>query len=143
MIYIVDDLSDIVNVLGDMIRSKGYRTTGFTNPKEFLAHLGKTEKSIDDIFLIDICMPKMSGFKVVESLLEYNPQLGNNVIFMTANISLFEGSEFEIFHFISKPFSIDGLHKEIKCIESDIEQAKAISQRSSSPKEEPRVTGLM
>jgi CheY-like chemotaxis protein len=65
-ILIVDDQEDNVVLLEEMLRNDGYKNITTTqSPREVL---GLHEKNRFDLILLDLQMPKMDGFEVIEEL---------------------------------------------------------------------------
>ena len=64
-ILIVDDIADNLKVLGDVLRSEGYKVRPVPSGK--LA-LQVAEKEKPDLILLDIMMPEMNGFEVCQRL---------------------------------------------------------------------------
>lgn len=59
-------------MLTDLIRADGYRTTGTTDPKEALALV---RQEIVDLVIVDLMMPKMSGWALLKALKTYDTKL--------------------------------------------------------------------
>ena len=64
-ILIVDDHEDNVELLRARLEAWGYATDSATNGKEALK---KVEESPPDLILLDVMMPKLSGFEVCQRL---------------------------------------------------------------------------
>jgi len=80
-ILIVDDIPDNLRVLGDILKSDGYKVRPVPNGK--LA-LQVAEKEKPDLILLDIMMPNMDGYEVCRQL-KANPLLCDiPVIFISA-----------------------------------------------------------
>ncbi|NVN93922.1 MAG: response regulator [Bacteroidetes bacterium] len=80
-ILIVDDMPDNLKVLGNILKSEGYKVRPV--PNGMLA-LQVADKEKPDLILLDIMMPVMDGFEVCRQLKE-NPKLKEiPVIFISA-----------------------------------------------------------
>ncbi len=106
-ILIVDDDREIVQGLRTLLESKGYR---IVTAHDGDAGLRQASKEKPDLVLVDMMMPKKSGFLVLEGLKKGVP--GLKVIMMTAN----EGSRHRAYaemlgvdDYLRKPFAMDKL----------------------------------
>ncbi|MDD5286706.1 MAG: sigma 54-interacting transcriptional regulator [Desulfuromonadaceae bacterium] len=104
-ILIVDDQECNVLLLEQMLREAGYTTIASTmNPKEVSA---LHRKNGYDLILLDLKMPGMDGFKVMEALKEINANDYLPVLVITAQpghkiLALQAGAK----DFIAKPFDL-------------------------------------
>ena len=110
-ILIVDDEPNVCNFLSEFLDYKGFEPTITLSGKEALQQL---ESEDFDLVLLDIIMPEMNGFEVLERI----NQIGNKVpvIILTgvrdqnvANDSIEMGAV----DFISKPIDLDQLEQSI------------------------------
>lgn len=111
-ILIVDDDRDIVQGLRALLESRGYR---IVTAHDGEAGLKQAAKELPDLVLVDMMMPKKSGFLVIEGLKQKgvaNPK----VVMMTAN----EGSRHRAYaemlgvdDYLRKPFAMDKLLESI------------------------------
>ena len=106
-ILIVDDDREIVAGLRTVLESRGYRVVTAHDGDAGLQQ-ASTEKP--DLVLVDMMMPKKSGFLVLEGLKKIAPAV--KVIMMTAN----EGSRHRAYaemlgvdDYLRKPFAMDKL----------------------------------
>ena len=78
-IFLVDDEPDIANSLKAGLERKGFSVAAFVDPQEALS---KYEKNMYDLLLIDIRMPRLSGFELMREIKKVDP---NAVVwFLTA-----------------------------------------------------------
>lgn len=105
-ILIVDDDREIVAGLRTLLESRGYRVVTANDGD---AGLKQAAKEKPDLVLVDMMMPKKSGFLVIEAL---KKETGPKVIMMTAN----EGSRHRAYaemlgvdDYLRKPFAMDKL----------------------------------
>ena len=106
-ILLVDDDADILSAMRTVLERRGYRvvTAGDGN-----AGLAAAEREGPDLVVVDMMMPKKSGFLVLEKLKSRDE--GPPVIMITAN----EGSRHRAYaealgadDYIRKPFAMDRL----------------------------------
>jgi len=104
-ILIVDDIPKNIQVLGTILREKGYEINVATNGKEAIE---TAQKVMPDIILLDIMMPIMDG-KEACKILKANEQTKSiPIIFLTAKTEsqdILEGFELGASDYVTKPFN--------------------------------------
>ncbi len=107
-VLLVDDDAEIIESLRYALESKGYETLIARDGNQGLA---LAEREDPDLVILDMMMPKRSGFLVLEKLRRSRP-VPMRVIMITAN----EGSRHKAYaemlgvdDYIRKPFSMDQL----------------------------------
>ena len=112
-ILLVDDDHEIVESMRMMLESRGYQVLVARDGNQGLA---MAEKEDPDLMILDMMMPKRSGFLVLEKLRRSRP-VPLRVIMITAN----EGSRHKayaehlgVFAYIRKPFAMDDLLEAIE-----------------------------
>ncbi len=107
-ILVVDDDPSIIETLKYALQSKGYSVLIARDGNQGLAI---AEKEDPDLVILDMMMPKRSGFLVLEKLRRSRP-IPVRVIMITAN----EGSRHKAYaeklgvdDYIRKPFAVDRL----------------------------------
>ncbi len=110
-ILIVDDEPNVCNFLSEFLDYKGFEPTITLSGKEALQQL---ESEDFDLVLLDIIMPEMNGFEVLERINQMDSKVP--VIILTgvkdqnvANDSIEMGAV----DFISKPIDLDQLEQSI------------------------------
>jgi DNA-binding NtrC family response regulator len=125
-LLIVDDDSDIVQVLKMGLLKNGFSVEAFTDPNEALQSFKSNAESYC-LVLSDIRMPSLSGIQLSKKVKEVNPDV--KVVLMTA----FEvrGSEFskvfpstQVDGFVQKPIGIKDLTNKILSIIDDTKNRK-------------------
>jgi two-component system response regulator (stage 0 sporulation protein F) len=110
-LLVVDDESEICDVLGDFFEGKGYEVVKALTGIEAIERF-KRERP--DLVLLDIKMPVMDGVEVFKRLREIDPSVG--VIMVTANEDvelarqLLEQGAFD---YVAKPFDFDYLDRAV------------------------------
>ncbi len=113
-ILIVDDVPKNLQVLGNILDSKGYHFTPATNGKHALKII---EKRLPDLILLDIMMPEMDGYEVCSILKSCQRSKDIPVIFLTAKTEtddIVKGFELGAVDYITKPFNSTELLIRIK-----------------------------
>jgi len=113
-ILIVDDEPEIVRGLEDNLRFDGYQTAAATNGQEALA-LALT--GAPDLILLDIMMPRMSGWDVCRALREKGIEVP--VIMLTARgeeVDRVRGLELGADDYVTKPFSLRELLARVRAV---------------------------
>src|SRR5262245_15619799 len=107
-ILLVDDDFEIVEAIRHALESKGYQVLVARDGNQGLA---MAEREDPDLMILDMMMPKRSGFLVLEKLRRTRP-VPVRVIMITAN----EGSRHKAYaemlgvdDYIRKPFAMDRL----------------------------------
>ena len=125
-LLIVDDDSDIVQVLKMGLIKNGFMVEAFTNPQEALQSF-KSDAESYCLVLSDIRMPSLSGIQLSKKVKEVNPNV--KVVLMTA----FEirDSEFskvfpstQVDGFVQKPIGIKELTDKILSLIGDTKNRK-------------------
>lgn len=107
-VLLVDDDADILSAMRTVIERKGYRVVSASDGNLGLA---VAERESPDLVIVDMMMPRKSGFLVLEKL-KSRPDGGPKVIMVTAN----EGSRHRAYaeilgvdDYIRKPFEMNRL----------------------------------
>ena len=103
-VSIIDDNTSILTSLSLHFQSKGYKTVTFANPEKALEY---HETKPADAYIIDMKMPKLSGFEFYRDLCEILKKERLPALFLTGVDNLEEKalSETTIGDFVLKPFS--------------------------------------
>ncbi len=117
-LLVVDDDSDIAQVLKQRLLKNGFLVSAFTSPKEALQNIQSNSKDYS-LMLSDIRMPEMSGIKLARKVKEINPDV--KVVLMTSfEIKDNEFSKVfpstQIDGFVQKPIGIKDLTDKILSI---------------------------
>lgn len=111
-ILLIDDDVEILHSMRGVLEGKGYRvrTAGDGN-----AGLAAAERELPDLIVVDMMMPKKSGFLVIEKI-KRRPE-APPIIMITAN----EGSRHRAYAellgidaYLRKPFAMDRLVEEVE-----------------------------
>ena len=106
-LLVVEDVPDILKLLNETLKFKGYRVVTAENGEEALAAIGEEKPAL---IITDILMPKMDGFNLVHRLRLDVATRNIPVIFLTATYVAPEDKEFAltigVSRFIEKPVSL-------------------------------------
>jgi DNA-binding response OmpR family regulator len=105
-ILLVDDDRDILGNLQSVLEAKGYRVLTAPDGDAGLAVANSTPL---DLIVVDMMMPKKSGFQVIDSLKSRGPA-APKVIMMTANPGVRHRAYAELLgadDYLRKPFGIE------------------------------------
>jgi DNA-binding response OmpR family regulator len=112
-VLLVDDDTEICNALSALLEGRGYRTLVAADGNMALA---AAEREQPDLVIVDMMMPKKSGFLVLEKL-KARRDAGPRVIMITAN----EGSRHKAYaeglgvdDYIRKPFALERLLESVE-----------------------------
>lgn len=111
-VLVVDDDAEIIDTVQFALKSKGYEVLIARDGNQGLA---MAEKDSPDLVILDMMMPKRSGFLVLEKLKTLGSPV--KVIMITAN----EGSRHKAYaemlgvhEYIRKPFAMDKLLESVE-----------------------------
>src|SRR5213594_3579280 len=113
-ILIVDDEPEIVRGLEDNLRFEGYQTASAANGEEALA---LAQSAAPDLILLDVMMPRMSGWDVCRALREKGVEVP--VIMLTARgaeVDRVLGLELGADDYVTKPFSLRELLARVRAV---------------------------
>ena len=112
-VLVIDDEPDVVFLMETRLESRGHKMLSANNGKAGIA-LAKKEQP--DLILLDIMMPEMDGFKVLE-MLKSDPLTKNiPVIGLTASIAVVKAGTFIEkggTDCMTKPFEASELYQKI------------------------------
>ena len=114
-ILIVDDEPVNLQVLNNHLAMENYTVTQTSSGEEALALIDSGE--MFDLIILDVMMPKMSGYEVCEKIRQKYPSHQLPVVMLTAKnqvSDLVTGFEFGANDYLTKPFSKDELLTRIK-----------------------------
>jgi len=106
-LLIVEDVPDILQLLRETLKFRGYRVVTATNGEEALAVIKEEQPAL---IVTDILMPKMDGFNLVHRLRLDETTRDIPVIFLTATYVAPEDKEFALMigvtRFMEKPVNM-------------------------------------
>ncbi|MCB1192756.1 MAG: hybrid sensor histidine kinase/response regulator [Leptospiraceae bacterium] len=114
IILVVDDVLRNIQLIGNMLKSSGYRINYATDGQSAIENALKNPY---DLILLDIMMPKLSGFDVCEKLKENPITKEIPIIFLTAKTdmeSVTKGFQIGGVDYITKPFNQEELIVRVK-----------------------------
>lgn len=113
-ILVVEDEATIVQIVKRILTGEGYAVEAVGNAEEALKLMGKEDYAA---ILLDIKLPDMTGIELYQRLEKTDRSSLNKIVFITGDVM---GTETIAFfsrtgaHYISKPFDIDQLLKEVR-----------------------------
>lgn len=114
-ILIVDDDAPIRALLRTILKRAGYETREAKNGQEALDNISQGF----DVMLLDLMMPGVSGFDVLDHLRKTRPELLPCIIIVTAlsDKDLRNVNPGDVFRILRKPFEVDELIRSVdECI---------------------------
>jgi two-component system, OmpR family, alkaline phosphatase synthesis response regulator PhoP len=116
-VLVVDDEPQVVWMLQFSLEAEGFRTYAARNGEEALEELAEQRPSL---MLLDIMMPIMDGWSVLERVRQLPPDERPKVVVVSARSSLRDrakATELGADAFVAKPFSVDELMGVIRSLE--------------------------
>lgn len=111
-LMVIDDEAVALRQMERMLRRRGFRVEGYTDPREALARL---EESPVDVVLTDLRMPQMSGMQLLRRIRALHPR--TEVILITGYAAVndaVEAVKAGAFYYIEKPVSPERLEAVIR-----------------------------
>ena len=116
-ILVVDDMSQIRNILSFSLRKEGYEIKVASNGKDALKYaLGDKPP---DLIILDIMMPGMDGYEVIKKIRASDTTKDIPIIFLTANAQkkdVQKGIELGCNDYMVKPFKMGDLRQKIAAL---------------------------
>ncbi len=113
-ILVIDDETDLVELLKDVLSSEGYQVETARDGKEGLERLAKAPP---DLIILDINMPRMGGIAFYHEIADADGRSRYPLIVLTARAQLEQlFRDFEADAFMTKPFKIQDLLTQIRSI---------------------------
>ena len=147
LVLIVDDISENLQVLGNLLRDLDCRIAFATGGKQAL---GMLDELTPDLILLDILMPDMNGLDVCKQLKASESTKSIPVIFLTAKDDqqdVVQGLRAGAVDYVTKPFNADELrarvstHLELKLFRD--KQARLIEELRQALDEVKNLSGLL
>ncbi len=116
MIAVLDDESDILELISVNLKKNGFDVITFEEPSKFFNHLSKR---IPDLLILDLMMPEMDGFDVCKKIRNTDDWKRIPIIMLTAKgdeMDKILGLELGADDYLTKPFSVRELASRVKAI---------------------------
>lgn len=133
-VLVVDDDAGIRDLLGGLLAEEGYNVAAARNGREALDLLRKRADLGPHVILLDLMMPVLDGYAVMEALAA-NPQLRDShaLVVMSAAQRLSDG-HFDLANaLLPKPFAIDDVLETVGQWTHRITQSHDKDQQSDRP----------
>lgn len=113
-ILIVDDEQTHLLLLQNILEDEGYQTSTFSNPAEALEAIYGDDY---DVVLLDIMMPKLDGFEILERIKTDKSAENTSIIIISAKNdfwSIKNAMDLGAFDYVTKPINIQDVKNKIK-----------------------------
>jgi CheY-like chemotaxis protein len=117
-VLVVDDESDIRDIVGGLLANHGYQVVLAKDGTEAVMLLRKRKF---DLMVLDIMMPLMDGYQVMEALKGINPELP--VVMLTAKSAqkdVWKGYVEGCHYYLTKPFELETLIRSVNYLLTDL-----------------------
>ena len=112
-ILLVDDDPNVIEILTESLRSKGYETRSAADGNEALVAYDRFQP---DLVILDVVLPKKDGFEVCDEIRARDVHRDVPVIMISANSiqdSMLKGLHSGAQDYLKKPFSLKEIHAKI------------------------------
>ncbi|HEU5097821.1 MAG TPA: response regulator [Roseiflexaceae bacterium] len=124
-ILVVDDETDIVNLVVELLEDEGYQVRSAFNGEMALAAIEHQQPAM---ILMDMYMPQMTGMMLLEHL-RANGILDIPVVLMTASPRAAETvSDMALVDYLAKPFDIEQL---LQCVARNLHRNRSADPASA------------
>jgi CheY-like chemotaxis protein len=111
----VDDEKPLRTLLKEVFENEGFKVITAESGMECLE---KLKKVAPDLIIMDMMMPKMSGYDTIREIRK-NPKTKDlRIVILTVSkieeVSMFELSKYKILDYINKPFDIKEIVEKLK-----------------------------
>jgi len=131
-ILVVDDETDIVNLVVELLQDEGYQVRSAFNGEMALAAI---TRQLPAMILMDMYMPQMTGIMLLEHL-RTNGISNVPVVLMTASPRAAEPLlNMDLVDYLPKPFDIDQL---LQCVARNLHRNTAAGNSSTNPSASPQ-----
>jgi CheY-like chemotaxis protein len=131
-ILVVDDETDIVNLVVELLQDEGYQVRSAFNGEMALAAIAQQQPAM---ILMDMYMPQMTGMMLLEEM-RTNGIADIPVILMTASPRAAESLlNMDLVDYLAKPFDIDQL---LQCVARNLSRDPAPGASSTTVRSAPR-----
>lgn len=113
-ILVVDDDEAVLSVVAKVLSRQGYRVSTASNGEAGLKVAAEADEPFA-LMVTDMVMPGMNGRELAEAMAVQSPS--TLVLYMSAYTEdeiLRKGVRASDVHFISKPFTVDGLREKVR-----------------------------
>lgn len=113
-LLIVDDEKEAVETLKSVLLKNGYEVSVAFDGEEALV---KVKEDNPDVILLDLVMPKLSGYEVLKEIREKHNDKWRPVIIISAKTELESVQKcynFQADHYLTKPCSTDNILRAIE-----------------------------
>jgi len=114
LVLVVDDEPDTAELIRDTLRAEGFRTQVAHHGRQAVELIGRKRP---DLVILDIMMPEMSGFQVLEALAADPATANIPVLVLTARgdeQDVQRGLALGARRYMSKPFDVTALVAEVR-----------------------------
>ncbi len=118
VVLVVDDDKQIVELLSITLKQRGYAVMGAYDGKEAMAAVARTKP---DVMLLDVRMPVMDGYEVLEAL-KANPETADIPVLIMSAYQL-DRERADVLHLaaerVSKPFDVEEFVTRVESVMGD------------------------
>lgn len=106
-VMVIDDETDIVQIIQELLENSGFKTQGYTDPK---TATNAIQVFLPDVVITDLHMPEMSGLEVLRHVSNTDPYIP--VIYLSGNLTkevVMKSLSLGVFAALEKPVQVPHL----------------------------------
>jgi two-component system alkaline phosphatase synthesis response regulator PhoP len=124
-ILVIDDDAAILDMISQVLLDEGYEVVTASNGRTAIHY---AVDYLPRLILLDLMMPEMNGWQVIEELRKYPETLSIPVILLSARREMANvASALEVSNYLEKPFDLDVLITRVETVLSSPDSAATLS----------------
>ncbi len=118
-IIIIEDESEIVEIISNYLTSAGYQTIAFHDGSKAIEYIQTINANDVSLFILDRMLPSISGIEVLKFIRMYQPTKQTPVLMLTALSTpeqIVEGLDAGADDYMTKPFDLNVLNARVRSL---------------------------
>ncbi len=118
-IIIIEDESEIVEIISNYLSSAGYQTVAFNDGSKAIEYIQSKNANDVSLFILDRMLPSINGIEVLKFIRMYQPTKQTPVLMLTALSTpeqIVEGLDAGADDYMTKPFDLNVLNARVRSL---------------------------